>query len=81
MYSNKTYEQATQIGKNLAPALRSKKLASAGIDQWKVQNRAVKELMEKHVWFNGMILILGTGIVKTAAWGLMWRVTIGAVLR
>ncbi|GMI16291.1 hypothetical protein TrLO_g11949 [Triparma laevis f. longispina] len=27
-----------------------------------------------------MMLVLSKGIVKTAAWGLMWRVTLGAVL-
>ncbi|GMI02548.1 hypothetical protein TrVE_jg10594 [Triparma verrucosa] len=72
--------EAKQIGKNLIPALRSKKLAEAGVDQWKVQNNAVKELMEKYVWFYPMILVVSKGIVKSAAWGLMWRVVVGAVL-
>mmetsp|Transcript_23176 Transcript_23176/g.43548 ORF Transcript_23176/g.43548 Transcript_23176/m.43548 type:complete len:1049 (-) Transcript_23176:44-3190(-) len=72
--------EAKQIGKNLIPALRSKKLAEAGVDQWKVQNNAVKELMEKYVWFYPMILVVSKGIVKSAAWGLMWRVVVGTVL-
>ncbi|GMH76095.1 hypothetical protein TL16_g06968 [Triparma laevis f. inornata] len=72
--------EATQIGKNLLPALKSKKLAEAGVDQWRVQNRAVKELMENHTWFEPMVVVLGKGIVKAAAWGLMWRVSIGAIL-
>ena len=62
------------------PALKSRKLVSAGVDQWRVQNKAMKELMEEHEWFEPMITVVGRGIVKTAAWGLMWRVTLGAVL-
>ncbi|GMI11784.1 hypothetical protein TrVE_jg8632 [Triparma verrucosa] len=73
-------KEATRIGKNLIPALKSKKLVAAGVDQWRVQNRAVKELMESYDWFQPMMVELSKGIVKTAAWGLMWRVTLGAVL-
>lgn len=72
--------EATQIGKNLTPALKSKKVIRAGVDQWRIQNRAVRELMAKYAWFEPMIFVLGTGIVKAAAWGLMWRVCVGAVL-
>ncbi|GMI01553.1 hypothetical protein TrLO_g10206 [Triparma laevis f. longispina] len=72
--------EAAQIGKNLIPSLKSKKLAEAGVDQWKVQNRAVNELADKNVWFLPMISLLARGIVKSAAWGLMWRVSFGAVL-
>ncbi|GMH95294.1 hypothetical protein TL16_g13121 [Triparma laevis f. inornata] len=72
--------EAVQIGKNLIPSLKSKKLAEAGVDQWKVQNKAVKTLMEKYGWFEPMAVTLGKGIVKTASWGLMWRVGLGAVL-
>jgi hypothetical protein len=73
-------KEAIRIGKNLIPSLRSKKLVAAGVDQWRIQNKAVKELMEKEEWFQPMILELSKGIVKTAAWGLMFRVVLGAVL-
>ncbi|GMH78176.1 hypothetical protein TrLO_g2562 [Triparma laevis f. longispina] len=73
-------KESLQIGKNLIPSLKSKKLIGAGIDQWKRQNQAVKELMETHEWFEPMAVVLGKGIVRTAAWGLMWRVFIGATL-
>ena len=43
----------------MIPSLKSKKLAEAGIDQWKVQNKAVKALMEKYVWFEAMTVTLG----------------------
>ncbi|GMH61833.1 hypothetical protein TrLO_g9120 [Triparma laevis f. longispina] len=55
-------------------------LAEAGVEQWRVQNRAVKELMEEHEWFEPMVVVLGKGIVKTAPWGLMFRVIVGAIL-
>ncbi|GMH74562.1 hypothetical protein TL16_g06498 [Triparma laevis f. inornata] len=73
-------KEAAQIGKNLIPCLKARKLVQAGIDQWRVQNRAVKDLMEEQVWSEPMSVVLGKGIVKTAAWGLMWRVSLGAVL-
>ncbi|GMI18506.1 hypothetical protein TrLO_g14860 [Triparma laevis f. longispina] len=55
-------------------------LATMGVNQWRVQNRAVKELMEKYEWFEPMTVVLGKGIVKVAPWGLMARVIVGAVL-
>ena len=52
-------------------SLRSPQLAESGVNQWKVQNRAVKELMKENPWFEPMTVTLGKGIVQTAAWGLM----------
>ena len=62
-------KEAKQIGKNLVPALKSKKLVTAGVDQWRVQNRAVKDLVVIYPWVEPMFTVLGNGIVKTAAWG------------
>ncbi|GMI17500.1 hypothetical protein TrLO_g6041 [Triparma laevis f. longispina] len=73
-------KEAIQIGKNLIASLKSKKLVDAGVDVWKNQNRAVKELSEKYEWLEPMTVVISKGIVKTAAWGLLWRVTLGAVL-
>ncbi|GMH67107.1 hypothetical protein TrLO_g1849 [Triparma laevis f. longispina] len=36
--------------------------------------------MEEQDWFEPMVVVLGKGIVKAAAWGLMARIIIGAVL-
>ncbi|GMH60916.1 hypothetical protein TrLO_g13642 [Triparma laevis f. longispina] len=58
----------------------TEQLAEAGLDQWRVQNRAVKELMEKQLWFEPMMVVLSRAIIKTAAWGLMGRVIVGAAL-
>ncbi|GMH68630.1 hypothetical protein TL16_g04977 [Triparma laevis f. inornata] len=73
-------KEAAQIGRNLVPSLMTEQLAEAGVNLWKVQNRAVKELMVEQVWFEPMAVVLGKGIVKTAAWGLMARVIVGALL-
>ncbi|GMH94949.1 hypothetical protein TL16_g13041 [Triparma laevis f. inornata] len=36
--------------------------------------------MREEVWFEPMAVVLGKGIVKSASWGLMARVIVGAVL-
>ena len=73
-------KEAKQIGRNLMPALKSKKLASSGIDQWRRQNRAVRDLIEIYPFLEPMFEELAHAMVKTAPWGLMWRVFIGALL-
>ena len=73
-------KEARQIGRNLVPSSMNEQLAAAGVNEWRVQNRAVKELMQEQIWFKPMIVVLGKGIVKAAAWGLMARVVAGAVL-
>ncbi|GMH95050.1 hypothetical protein TL16_g13066 [Triparma laevis f. inornata] len=72
--------EATQIGRNLIPSLMTEQLAQAGVNQWRVQNKAMKELMKEEIWFESTCVVLGKGIVKSAAWGLMARVIIGAVV-
>ncbi|GMH82627.1 hypothetical protein TL16_g09322 [Triparma laevis f. inornata] len=73
-------KEAMQMGRNLVPSLMTEQLAEAGANEWRVQNRAVKELMKEQIWFKPMAVVLGMGIVKTAAWGVMARVIVGAVL-
>jgi hypothetical protein len=46
---------------------------------WRLQNRAVGELFVEFPWMEGMFVEIGKGVVKTAPWGLMFRVTFGAV--
>ena len=65
------------MGKNLTPCLRSRKLIAAGVDQWRQQNRAVGELFREFPWIESMFVALGEGVVKTAPWGLMFRVCFG----
>ena len=71
-------KDARVIGNNLMPCLKSRKVIAAGVDRWRLQNNAVGELIEKFPWMEDMFVALSTGIVKTAPWGLMLRVSLGA---
>ena len=73
-------EEARIIGNNLMPALKSRKVVNAGIDLWMGQNRAINELLDEFPWMRALFQALGQGVVKTAPWGMMWRVTVGAAL-
>ncbi|GMH74229.1 hypothetical protein TrLO_g13860 [Triparma laevis f. longispina] len=53
---------------------------SEGESSGRGQNRAVGGLMKKHDWFKPMVVVISKSVVKTAAWGLMWRVTVGGVV-
>jgi hypothetical protein len=72
-------KEARVIGNNLMPCLKSRKVIHAGVDMWRLQNRAVGELFEEFPWMEGMFVEIGKGVVKTAPWGLLFRVTLGAV--
>jgi hypothetical protein len=72
-------KEARVIGNNLMPCLKSRKVIKAGVDMWRLQNRAVGELFEEFPWMEGMFVELGKGVVKAAPWGLTFRVTVGAV--
>mmetsp|Transcript_6163 Transcript_6163/g.12231 ORF Transcript_6163/g.12231 Transcript_6163/m.12231 type:complete len:592 (+) Transcript_6163:1-1776(+) len=72
-------KHATAIGNNLTPCLKSRKVILAGVDQWKLQNRAVGELFEEFPWMEDMFVALGKGVVKSAPWGMMFRVIFGAL--
>jgi hypothetical protein len=61
------------------PCLKSRKVIKAGVDMWRLQNRAVGELFEEFPWMEGMFVEIGKGVVKSAPWGLFFRVTVGAV--
>ena len=38
------------------------------------------ELLNERPWLESLLVVVGRGVVKAAAWGLMWRVSIGAIL-
>ena len=73
-------KEGTQLGKNGVAAIKSKKLASAGIYAWRVQNKPIEDLLEKYPALETMFVALASEVVTTAPWGLMWRVGIGALL-
>ena len=49
------------------------------MDAWRLQNRAIGELFDIYPWIEDMFISLSTGVVKSAHWGLAFRVTSGAV--
>ena len=75
-----TEDGAKRIGSSLPPALRQRKFAEAGLHQWEVQNPSMIELFVQHGWVRKMLLTISQEILKTAPWGLVWRVTTGSLL-
>ena len=73
-------QEGKQLGKNGVAAVKSKKMAESGVDQWRRQNKAVKELFEEHKALEAMFVEMAHEVVRTAPWGLLWRVSLGAVL-
>ena len=71
-------KEAWVIGNNLMPCLKSTKTAKAGVDMWRLQNRAIDELFAEFPWMKEMFVAVGEGVVKAAPWGLMFRVATGA---
>ena len=72
-------KEARVIGNNLMPCLKSRQLITAGVDTWRLQNKPIKELFEANRWMEDMFVAVGTGVVKTAHWGLTFRVMTGAI--
>jgi hypothetical protein len=73
-------KDAVQLARNLMPSLKARKTAEAGVHQWSEQNKAIKELFKRHEGVEELIIVLSKGIVRTAAWGLFWRVTVSAMM-
>ena len=45
-----------------------------------MQNPCISELYEKYPWTEHLVLTMAQEILKTAPWGVVWRVVIGATL-
>ena len=73
-------KEGRQIGKNGVASIRSQKSAKAGVDQWRLQNKAVMELFERHPPLEVAFVELAQEVIRTAPWGLMWRVGTGAAI-
>jgi len=73
-------KEARKIGRSLMPALKQRKTAEAGLHQWKMQNQSMVELFERYDWVESMLLEMAQEVMKSAPWGLMWRVCTGAFL-
>jgi hypothetical protein len=69
--------EAEIIGNNLMPCLKSRKITRAGIDLWRLQNRAIGELFQEFPWTKNMFNAIAGGVTKTAPWGMMFRLVVG----
>ena len=65
--------EARIVGNNLMPALKKNKTAAAGVDQWRMQNKAIDELLAEFPWMKGFFIAIGQSVVYSATWGLKWR--------
>jgi len=72
--------EAKIIGKSLMPCLKSRKTPRAGVEKWEGQNLAIKELFMEFPWMKEMFVGIAEGVVKSAPWGLFWRVFLGAMV-
>ena len=65
--------EARVVGNNLMPALKSRKTAAAGVQQWRGQNPSMDELLIEYPWLTSFFVSMAKGVVKSAPWGLLWR--------
>ncbi|GMH89344.1 hypothetical protein TL16_g11428 [Triparma laevis f. inornata] len=75
-----TEAEAIILGKSLIPSLKSRKMAESGLKQWEMQNRAAQELFDDYPFMEETMLVVSQEVIRTAPWGLMWRVAVGSTL-
>ncbi|GMI27081.1 hypothetical protein TeGR_g8001 [Tetraparma gracilis] len=75
-----TLGEARQIGMSLPKALRQRKTPEAGVYQWEKQNPAMIELFKEFPWTEDMVISIAKHILKTAPWGMLWRLCTGSGL-
>jgi hypothetical protein len=75
-----TEAEAVVLGKSLIPSLKSRKMAESGLKQWEMQNRAAQELFDEYPFLEETMLVVSQEVIRTAPWGLMWRVGVGSTL-
>ena len=72
--------EANTIGRKLAKALKGKRTAEAGVDQWMLAHQAMIEMNKKYKFFIPMIIVIGRQKVMDAPWGMKFRVYFGAFI-
>ena len=72
--------EAMVVGKSLSTALKARKTAEAGVEQWRVQYPSMVELCETEVFFKPMALAIGKQKLIQAPWGLVFRVAFGSAI-
>ena len=75
-----TERDAENIGKSLAIAIRSRKTVSAAVDQWRLAYPSMRQLIDTYPWLTDLFTTLSLHVSKTARWGIIQRVGMGAFL-
>lgn len=75
-----TVAEAKRMGESLPQALRARKTPQSGLYQWKNQNMSVRQMCAKYDFFEPMMLAISQEVLKSAPWGVVWRVCTGAIL-
>ena len=75
-----THDEAHIIGRKLVKALKGKKTATGGVDQWRLEHPAMMEMSERYPFFIPMCVNIGTQQIIGSVGGRNKRVIIGALL-
>jgi len=68
------------VGRGLAMAMATNLTAEAGVDEWILKYRSLKELDREEVWFRPMMNVVAKRLLGEVSWGLKMRVIMGAGL-
>jgi hypothetical protein len=77
---NVSLKQGRVIGAGLAVSLASNLTAEAAVDEWVLKYPALQELDRAEVWFRPMTNTVANILLSEVAWGLKFRVSLGAFL-
>ena len=77
---NVTELEASFIGSSLATSLKSRKVADNGVDEWTSNYVSIEELCKRHPFFWHLAVGIGAKKLRSAPWGLIYRVCFGAFI-
>ena len=78
---NLSKKEGKVIGGALISTMVTITKPESAVDEWIVGCRALKEFdKQHHVWFRPMMNTIATRVLGDVAWGLKWRVSMGAGL-
>ena len=79
-FENLSSVEARYIGRSLSKALKARKTAEAGVDQWLLNYPALVECCGRHPFFLPLCVSLAQQKLIHAPWGLKFRVLFGATI-
>ena len=73
-------KEALKMGQSFSVALKSRKVAEAGVDVWLNEYAALVQISKENAFFVPMAVTIGQRKLDQAPWGLVWKVGFGAFL-